>query len=220
MNSSISYHAELLSPIIGYYLIPAISTFGFFFNIFCITVLSNKKLKHRIYTFLICNSSIDLMICTLGIGFQNACLECSRRFTYSCLCYYTFIRFSLRIFIFMSALSGIYLNVNRYYQISNTVNYWTRMKLQLYIPLIFFLSIFFHIPRISLIHFENLGNDSYRFGFSQTKIARVFLIVEFVWVEFIPMLLMPVASILLVIKYKDRMKFKKSKPRIIRRQTV
>ncbi len=208
MNSSISDHFELLSPIIGYYLIPAISTFGFFFNIFCIAVLSNKKLKHRIYTFLICNCYIDLMICTLGIGFQNACLDCSRRYTYSLLCYYTFIRFSLRIFIFMSALSGIYLNINRYYQISNTVNYWTRMKLQLYVPLISFLSIFLHIPRICLIQFESLDNDWYRYGFSRTKIARVCLIVEFIWAEFIPMLLMPVGSILLVIKYKERMRFK------------
>ena len=75
VNESIEWY----NSIFGYYFIPTISACGFLINLISLFRLNKYFNDNKIYGYLRCKFTIDMVICILVIGFQNAaCTYCTK----------------------------------------------------------------------------------------------------------------------------------------------
>ncbi len=95
------------------YVIRGISGIGIFFNIFSLTVVLHKSLKHNFYDFLRCRCICNLIVCILTIFYGRLVLE-NCPVNYQWLYFAWFINVQIRLVLLASSISDILLIINRY----------------------------------------------------------------------------------------------------------
>ena len=66
-----SYILDIISDIVGHYLITIVSTIGLILNLIGIKMMVNKSLKHDFYKFLLFKTACDSLACPFGIRYKQ-----------------------------------------------------------------------------------------------------------------------------------------------------
>jgi hypothetical protein len=122
------------------YIIRAASSAGLLLNLTCLLLIAknSKTFKSSYYRYLSCKIFFDACMCLLGLTFHS-CYQpsCLQRQTFLAIFYRLYIAGlvfrSLRIGAYVSE---IYLNLNRFYAISNVHNLCTSSNMTLYSMLV------------------------------------------------------------------------------------
>ena len=202
-----------ISDVIGYYLITIAAFAGFILNLANIKLLAHKSLKHRFYKYLMCKSILDATVCFLGMGYLNNQSIPTFTDNYWLLFYKLYIvKIPLRIEFMVLSLSEIYLTLNRICTFSKTKNRFSNISIKYYMLIIigfpFSLSI---IPYFSLSIRELNQTGVYywsttTFGFSKLFLFYSLLVLFFESV--IPTILLIAFNLVVLFKYKSRLKFR------------
>ena len=139
------------SNIIGYYAITMVASVGFLINAIGVKLLSNPNLlkKHKFYKYILTKTVCDMLVCLTGIGYlNNTCLECTEvQQNFLGIVFYRFYSLAMiRVTLFSSAWSEVYLNYNRYSTLVGKRNFLTDVSLKYYVPVVFGIPILLSIP--------------------------------------------------------------------------
>ena len=207
-----------IADAIGYYLITIVSLLGFCLNLLSIKLLAAISVKHKFYKYLLCKSIWDALICLLGVGYLNSnCAVCNENNinTYWTLFYKVYvIRISLRILVSTSTLCEILLTFNRALSFStkrNLLNHWS-IKCHMLCCLMVPFSV--GVPVIFSFQLKPL-NQTHMFywtltSFGETRFFQCYTLVLLIVEYFIPICLLLILNLIILSKYKRRMRAKLS----------
>ena len=207
---------NLFSYITSYYLISIVSLVGFFLNLASINLLTNKRLKHKFYKYLKCKSICDTAVCLLGIGYLNSnCFQCvdGSYGTFAMLFYKLYIiKFAYRITLLSSALSEIYLNLNRIFSFSNRNNLLNNMPVKYYMTCVVLTPVVFAVIPYLGVEIKRM-NESNMYSVSTTSFGKTaffqyYVLLSLALESVLPTLILISINLVVLIKFRQRMNFK------------
>ncbi len=112
---------EPFNPLIVYdtfvldrYINRAVGCFGILVNLLFVILLSDKKLKHKIYDFFWCRQFTSLIACLPIAASNGNCFDCEQKFEWLAY-FYWFTSLTIRAFSLASFISDIFLISTRYF---------------------------------------------------------------------------------------------------------
>ena len=212
------YYQQLnqVSNIIGYYAITVVASLGFVLNAVGVKLLSSQNLlkKHNFYKYILTKTICDMVVCLIGISYlNNTCLECVevQQNLYGIVIFRFYSIAFIRVTLFSSAWSEVYLNYNRYSTLVGKKTWLTEISLKYYVPVLFGFPILFSVPfylsrtiqlRSSNVYFMALNN------FGQSTLFIYYYLLLFVIESILPMILLTILSFLNIIEFKKLMQRK------------
>ena len=211
-NTSIDYRLlNQISNIIGYYLICVVSSVGLVFNLFGIKILWNTNLlkKHKFYKYILVKTVCDLLVCLTGIGYlNNTCLQCIevQQNVYGIIIYRFYSIAIIRVALFSSAWSEVYLNYNRYSTLVSQKTWITGISLKYYVPVLFGVPFLLSLPVYFSKSIQPIGSTNLYFmafnSFGRSNIYLSYYLLLFMIELVIPMILLFVLSLLNIMEIK------------------
>ncbi len=181
---------------------------GVFVNLFIVIVLTDRKLKHKIYDFFLVRQITNLIACVFVVIYKEHCFGCLKNTAW--IVYYTYhIGIMIRVSILASFVSEILLIFNRYFYIISRQIFLSRIskKLSLFICYTFSFSlalpVFFSISVVedssSLTFYSELNS------FGSSIYFRIYTFFLILFESFLPLFILFLMNILSVIKFKNLM---------------
>jgi len=201
--------------IIGIYLIPTISLLGLLLNSFLAYMLCDKRLKSRCYKYILCKAVIDLLISIFGIasGPGNClCPTCNEVDTYWLIFYRIYlVAVPIRILFLTSALSEIYISLNRRYTLENIKNVFTTMSLRMYILIILLAPCLLAVPFFCLTYIDKAHHGPV--GYSIQTVSKLYFGLYWLFNSLLdtvmPTGMLIAANVQVMAKYRERMEIKR-----------
>lgn len=168
-NFSFYVESRLYSDIIGYYIIPTVSSGGFILNVLSLFILCHRKLKNKFYRYLFCKSFCDSLVCLVGISFLNTtCTICHENFfnSYGMLLYRVFIIVCSRSLFAASTLAEIYLSLDRLSNLTNKKYWFTNIRAKYLLLVLLIVPALFTIPFFNLFTIKHSANETYAISFA------------------------------------------------------
>jgi len=204
------------SYIISEYLVPIVSAFGIILNLILVIMLLDKNLKSRCYKYILCKTLIDLFISIFGMisGMSSflcfTCNEVTASYWLSFAKIYL-VAVPLRILFLASALSEIYLSLNRYYDLDNIKNFFTTLSFHVYILIIFTLPIILCVPTFFLTYIDKAYHGPH--GFTIHTVSKLYFgiywLLNSIFETILPTVILIIINALVIVKYKYRMEIKR-----------
>lgn len=208
-----SQRIELISDIMAYYCISAVSLIGLFINLYMNNLLRSKTLKFSFYKHIRFKTIIDSLICLLGVGcFNYVCLGCQMFASYEKIFYQLVITFSVRIMFMISSFHEIYLITNRYLILKNSKNCIVRLRFIYYIPVLVLVTLCSFVPIYFIIEIKPINEESelfyYKFDLNLNKYFMLYTLFRFFIENIFPFVALTILSVLCTSEYKKRLKIK------------
>ena len=209
---------DSVSKVMGSYVSSIICLIGLVINISLLAHINKHSFRHKMYDTVRVCTIIDLLICIIGIGYNNSgCTSClnTKLNTQNALFYQWFIiNVSLRGFLIASALAEINLILNRYLIISNIewpfIRNLSKKKMFTIMFLVSFLM--FMVPTYLTIEIVPVEEGFYTWtlsDFGKNKFVPFFFIFQMIFDTVIPILLLVILTVLSVVRFEKFALYKK-----------
>ena len=142
------------------YVSRVVSGLGIFLNLIFLRLLLNKKLKNSIYNYLWSRSFCNTIVCIFGLAYMDAPVQKVERPLYLLIHELYIIGFTLRIALLASAFTDCLLILNRYFNLSNKKNFWTKISKSYNLLMCYALAICFGLPSYFAIKIVQTNNSS------------------------------------------------------------
>ncbi len=186
----------------------SVGLIGILGNLMFLIILTNKKLKHKIYDFLLVRQITHIIFCVVITMFIDNCFDCQRESTW--FTYYAwFISCTVRTSLLAAFISDIILSLNRYSDINRQRNFLINLSKRKNLLICLFLPLILSIPTYFPIHVDQYQpTGKYRLKFNQVGLSlyfQAYTFVLFLFETIIPLLTFLLLNILSVIKFKRQM---------------
>lgn len=210
MNSTM-INFDKTSMILEVYITRPVGSLGILFNLFTLVILSNKKIKNNFYNFLWCRVFWNLCTCILSSVYLNYLdMTYERSYLYMFLAWYI-INIPLRITLFCSLFSDIFLIFNRLVVILQNkksliakLSKKANLVLSCIIPLIFSWPAYFSVRIVKKRSGDFYGWELTEFG--STKFLLSYAVIIFLLESIIPVVVLSVLNLISINKFRETLR--------------
>ncbi len=210
-NSSISQPAYnwtvLANSIFITYINRIIGGIGIILNILFVVLLTNKKLKHSIYNFLLIRQFVSLITCFLVTFNNGSCFGCN--YSTLWLAYYSWYNtMFLRNSLLASFITGNLLILNRYFEIIHRKTFLNKLSKKLNLIFSFLISLIICSPSYFAINVLNGSDGNFKIAFNnfgQSPVFQVYIFVVYLFESIIPLVIFLFLNIASILKFKNVM---------------
>ena len=207
-ESNIQYWAIDVTYILETYVIRVAGGIGVLLNALYFKILLDKRLKHKIYDFFLCRVLCSAIVCLFGVGNISKCFTCESDSYWFLIYQYYISGIGIRMALFASLISDIFLILNRYLQMTKRNSpFWKQISKKLIMFLSLSLPILGVWPGFIAVEIVKQPNGLYvkkltNFGLS--KAYTYYLVVLFMLETVIPIGTILVLNVLSVVKFRKQ----------------
>ena len=208
--SALFQDLDLIILIIRDYFSRIVSGLGIFLNLIFLVILLSKKLKNSIYSYLWSRSFCNLIVCIFGLVYMDPPDQRLDRPLYLQIHQVIISGFTIRTVLLASAITDCLLILNRYFNLSNRQNFWTKIPIKYNLLMcyslgtIFILPAYFSIRIVQTTHFSSIfywiTSD---FGLS--LFLKLYILLIFLVESVIPVFFLLIMNIISIRKFRKVM---------------
>ncbi len=192
--------------ILNKYIIPVLGGTGLLINGFSLVVLSNRTLKHRMYSFLFCRSFFNMLFCLFEAG--SLYFEIEQENTDSTVLYNFLILINLkRISMMAINISEVFLVINRLFLLAKKRNSFIQMNKRLNLFWCLMLSICIYFPFFFTLKIvkSDINRDLFIVAFTEyglSDILKIYTLLIFLLETIFILLILFVLNFICVNKFR------------------